>query len=46
MERYHTVFVTERGLRHQQDALAAAPPELDVIMLRRPDPGELLRHLA
>jgi len=41
---YRTLFLTERGLRHQQDALAAAPPELDVTILRRPD-AETLRPL-
>lgn len=41
---YRTVFLTERGLRHQQDALRAAPPELDVTILRQPD-RETLRLL-
>lgn len=43
---FRTLFLTERGLRHQQDALAAAPPELAVTMLRRPSREELLPHLA
>jgi phosphoglycerate dehydrogenase-like enzyme len=34
----HTaVFTTERGLFHQQRALAAAPPDLSITMLREPD---------
>jgi lactate dehydrogenase-like 2-hydroxyacid dehydrogenase len=31
------VYTTERGLVHQQRALAAAPPELSITMLRQPD---------
>lgn len=46
MIRYKTVFTTERGLRHQQAALNAAPPELDITMLRQPDKATLLPHLA
>lgn len=42
--RHRTLFLTERGLRHQQDALNAAPPELDVTILRQPD-LETLRPL-
>jgi phosphoglycerate dehydrogenase-like enzyme len=44
--RYHTLFLTERSLRHQQDALNAAPPELAVTMLRQPGPEILWPHLA
>lgn len=43
---YRTLFITERGSRHQQTALAAAPGELDVVMLRQPDRAELWPHLA
>lgn len=43
---YRTLFLTERGLRHQQDALNAAPPELDVTILRQPDPATLRPLLA
>jgi len=43
---HRTLFVTERGLRHQQDALRAAPPELDVQMLRQPASDELTKHIA
>jgi phosphoglycerate dehydrogenase-like enzyme len=44
--RYKTVFTTERGQRHQQAALSAAPPELDITMLRQPDKMTLIAHLA
>ena len=46
MTHYKTVFTTERGQRHQQAALSAAPPELDITMLRQPDKAALLAHLA
>ncbi|MBE7474677.1 MAG: hypothetical protein DPW09_24005 [Anaerolineae bacterium] len=46
MKRYKTIFITERGLRHQQAALNAAPPELEITMLRQPDRASLLPHLA
>lgn len=39
------LFTTERGTRHQQSALAAAPPDLDVTMLRQPDRASLLAAL-
>ncbi len=42
---YRTLFLTERGLRHQRDALAAAPPELDVVVLRQPDLETLRPYL-
>jgi phosphoglycerate dehydrogenase-like enzyme len=46
MEEKHSVlFLTERGSRHQQAALAAAPAELDVTMLREPPREEVLRRL-
>lgn len=43
---YKAVFTTERGHRHQQTALQAAPDTLDIIMLRRPDRTTLLAALA
>ncbi len=43
---YRTLFITERGLFHQQAALHDAPPELAVIMLRQPERTELIAHLA
>ncbi len=46
MTSYKTVFVTERGLHHQQAALDAAPDNLDITMLRQPDRETLLSHLA
>jgi phosphoglycerate dehydrogenase-like enzyme len=41
-EKHTVLFVTDRGLRHQQSALDAAPPELAVTMLRRPSREEIL----
>jgi hypothetical protein len=32
--RHRTLFMTERSRFHQQFALDAAPPALDVVMLR------------
>ncbi len=46
MARYQVVFTTERGHRHQQAALQAAPDILDITMLRQPDRETLLSHLA
>ena len=46
MRRYKTVFTTERGQRHQQAALAAAPDNLEITMLRQPDRETLIAHLA
>jgi len=40
------LFTTERGLRHQQDALDAAPEGLRVTMLRQPDKATLKAALA
>ncbi len=34
MPRHKMLFLTERSLRHQELALKAAPPELDVTMIR------------
>jgi phosphoglycerate dehydrogenase-like enzyme len=46
MSEKHTVlFLTDRGQRHQQAALDAAPPELTVTMMRRPPKEEVLRVL-
>lgn len=43
----HTaVYTTERGEFHQQRALAAAPPDLAVTMLRQPDRDTLRAALA
>ena len=46
MTRHKTVFTTERGHRHQQAALGAAPDLLDITMLRQPDRATLLSSLA
>lgn len=46
MSRYKTIFTTERGHRHQQAALEAAPESLDIIMLRQPDRATLAAALA
>lgn len=46
MSHYNVVFTTERGQRHQQSALEAAPAELDITMLRQPERQTLLTHLA
>jgi phosphoglycerate dehydrogenase-like enzyme len=46
MDAKHPVlFLTERGQRHQQAALASAPSELEVTMLREAERGEVLRRL-
>jgi phosphoglycerate dehydrogenase-like enzyme len=42
---YPTLFITERGMRHQAAARRSAPPELEVVMLRSPDRDSLLLHL-
>lgn len=46
MKKYKVVFTTERGERHQQAALEAAPAMLDITMLRQPDRETLQSHLA
>lgn len=40
---HRTLFLTQRGERHQQDALRAAPPELELVIRRDPSRAELLR---
>jgi phosphoglycerate dehydrogenase-like enzyme len=45
MSRYPTLFLTERGQRHQAAAARAAPPDLEVVVLRQPDSDTLLAHL-
>ena len=40
-----TLFLTQRGERHQQDTLRAAPPELELVIRRDPGRDELLRLL-
>ncbi len=46
MTQYNVVFTTERGQRHQQAALEAAPDNLAITMLRQPTRAELLAQLA
>jgi phosphoglycerate dehydrogenase-like enzyme len=41
-----TLWLTERGPRHQQRALESAPTELSVTVLRQPSRDELFAHLA
>ncbi len=42
----NVLFTTERGVRHQQDALRAAPPQVTVTIARQPTPAELRFLLA
>ena len=44
--RHKVVFLTQRGQRHQEWALEAAPPELDIAMRRDPPREELLALLT
>jgi len=44
-DKYSVLFLTDRGQRHQQAALEAAPPELAVTMVRHPSKEEVLRVL-
>jgi D-3-phosphoglycerate dehydrogenase len=46
MTRHKTIFTTERGQRHQQAALRAAPVSLDITMVRQPDKATLCSLLA
>jgi len=43
--RHPVLFVTQRGLRHQQAALEAAPPEIEITMRRDPPRQEILELL-
>jgi phosphoglycerate dehydrogenase-like enzyme len=45
MTRHPVLFITQRGLRHQQAALEAAPPEIDITMRRDPARQEILELL-
>ena len=44
-DKHSVLFLTDRGLRHQQEVLDSAPPELAVTMMRRPPKEEVLRVL-
>lgn len=46
MTKHKTLFLTQRGLQHQQWAMEGAPPELELIMRRGADREELLALLA
>jgi phosphoglycerate dehydrogenase-like enzyme len=46
MAPYRTLWLTERGQYHQEAALAAAPPELEVTILRQPTTERLRAALA
>lgn len=45
MIQHPVLFLTQRGLRHQQAALEAAPPELEITMRRDPPRSEILQLL-
>lgn len=45
IDKHPVLILTDRGLRHQQAALSAAPSVLDVAVLRKPSRQEVLRHL-
>ncbi len=46
MTKHKTLFLTQRGLQHQQWAMEAAPPELELIMRRGASREELLALLT
>lgn len=45
MKKYKTLFITSRSKRHQEEALAAVPDELDLVLLESPDFQEIVKHL-
>ncbi len=45
MSKHSTLFITHRGLFHQQAALDAVPPDLDISMVRSPSKEEILAIL-
>ena len=45
MTKHPTLFITHRGLRHQQAALAGAPPELEMTLRRTPSKDEIIALL-
>jgi phosphoglycerate dehydrogenase-like enzyme len=45
MEKHTVLFITHRQLVHQQAVLKAAPPELEITMLRNPSREDILRSL-
>jgi phosphoglycerate dehydrogenase-like enzyme len=42
MNLHRTLFITHRGLFHQQESLEAAPPELEITIVRSPSKEEIL----
>jgi lactate dehydrogenase-like 2-hydroxyacid dehydrogenase len=42
MNKHHTLFITHRGLRHQEAALGAAPTDLEMTMVRTPTKEQIL----
>ncbi len=46
MALHRTLFVTHRAPRHQQAALDAAPPELEIVMRQSPSKEEILALLT
>lgn len=45
MSKHLAVYITQRSPRHQQVALQAAPPELDIAMLESPSRDEIMARL-
>lgn len=45
MAKFQVLFLTQRGLRHQQAAIESAPAELEIIMRRDPSRDELFALL-
>ena len=43
--KHPTLFITHRGERHQQTALASAPPELEITIKRSPTKDEIISLL-
>ncbi len=46
MNRDRALFITDRSPYHQAAAIAAAPPQLEVVMVRNPTRTELLQQLT
>lgn len=43
-QKHKTLYTTERGEFHQERAVASAPPELEIVMLREPNKTRILAH--
>jgi phosphoglycerate dehydrogenase-like enzyme len=46
MDKHPTLFITHRGLYHQKSALEAAPPELDIELVRTPSKEQTISLVA